>query len=126
MVEIRRKSPVAANWAAARMERAERTKTEGYVYFIACGPFIKIGYSFDHPRRRLDEMLTGNPVQAEKRLARLIAYRLGDGVLSEGQVARIIEVDRRDVRQMRDECTACLDARPLTGVWGGAAEAVGT
>jgi hypothetical protein len=57
-------------------------------------------------------------VRAEKRLARLVAYCLGDGVLTEGQIARIIEADRLDVRAMRDDGRACLEARPLGGAWG--------
>jgi hypothetical protein len=55
------------------------------------------------------------------RLARLVAYCLADGVLTEGQVARILEEDRLEVRRLRDEGLACLANRPLSGAWGGAA-----
>lgn len=60
-------------------------------------------------------------VRAEKRLARLVAYCLGDGVLTEGQISRIIAADRLEVREIRDEGNACLAARPLDGAWGTAA-----
>ncbi len=59
-------------------------------------------------------------VKDEKRLARLIAVCLNDGLLSEGQVAKIIEADRIDVRKRCDEGMMCLSYRPLLGEWGAA------
>lgn len=59
-------------------------------------------------------------VKDEKRLARLIAVCLNDGLLSEGQVAKIIEADRINVRERCDEGMMCLSYRPLLGEWGAA------
>lgn len=59
-------------------------------------------------------------VRDEKRLARLVAVALNDGLLSEGQVAKIIEADRVRVRELRDEGMFCLSYRPLLGAWGSA------
>lgn len=49
----------------ARMERSARAREEGFVYFIACGPYIKIGHSQDHPRERMRAMATYNPFPIE-------------------------------------------------------------
>lgn len=59
-------------------------------------------------------------VKDEKRLARLVAVLLNDGLLSEGQVSKIIEMDRLEVRRYRDEGMMCLSYRPLLGEWGAA------
>jgi DNA invertase Pin-like site-specific DNA recombinase len=59
-------------------------------------------------------------VRDEKRLARMIAVALNDGLLSEGQVAKIAEMDRIEVRRYRDEGMMCLSYRPLLGDWGAA------
>ena len=39
----------------------DKSQTEGYVYFIACGRYVKVGYSSVHPRRRLVAMRVLNP-----------------------------------------------------------------
>lgn len=54
------------------------------------------------------------------RLARLVAVLIDDGVLTEGQLAGILEVDRLDVRVLRDDGVVCLEYRPVLGAWGGA------
>lgn len=59
-------------------------------------------------------------VRDEKRLARLVAVCLNDGLLTEGQVSKIIEADRLRVREVRDEGMMCLSYRPLLGEWGAA------
>lgn len=59
-------------------------------------------------------------VKDEKRLARLVAVCLNEGLLSEGQMAKIIEDDRISVRKRRDEGMMCLSYRPLLGEWGAA------
>ncbi len=38
-----------------------KSETEGYVYFIACGRYVKAGYSSVHPKRRLVAMRILNP-----------------------------------------------------------------
>ena len=59
-------------------------------------------------------------VRDEKRLARLVAVCLNDGLLTAGQVSKIIEADRLRVREVRDEGMMCLSYRPLLGEWGAA------
>lgn len=51
---------------------------------------------------------------------RLVAVCLNDGLLTEGQVSKIIEADRLRVREVRDEGMMCLSYRPLLGEWGAA------
>lgn len=41
--------------------REPKSATEGYVYFIACGRYVKVGYSSVHPKRRLTAMRILNP-----------------------------------------------------------------
>lgn len=53
--------------------------TQGFVYFVACGPYIKIGYSF-WPRDRVRRMATNNPYDCE-----LIGLLTG-GTILEGQI----------------------------------------
>lgn len=60
-------------------------------------------------------------IRAELRLARLVAYCLADGLMTEGQLCKVIEADRLAIREMRDDGLASLTYRPLTGVWGSAA-----
>ena len=60
-------------------------------------------------------------VRSDVQLARMIAYCLADGLLSEGQVAKIIEMDRLKIRRLRDDGLAALSYRPLKGEWGAAA-----
>ena len=57
-------------------------------------------------------------VRDEMRLARLVAVVAGEGMLSEGQLAKILELDRVAVRRLEDEGLTCLSYRPLTGDWG--------
>jgi len=52
------------------------------------------------------------------RLARLAAVLHGDGVLTEAQIARIIDVDLVRIRSIVDEGHASLTYRPLQGAWG--------
>lgn len=59
-------------------------------------------------------------IRDDRRLARFVAVALNDGLLSEGQVAKIIELDRLAVRRLRDEGMVCLSYRPLLGEWGSA------
>ena len=76
------------------------------------------GHNSSYSRSPVD---LSEAVASDMRLARLVAYCLADGVMTEGQVARVIEVDRLGVRHLRDDGLACLTYRPLTGAWGGAA-----
>ena len=46
---------------------------EGYVYFITDGEYIKIGYTKNHPKKRLKQLNTGN----DKKLF-LLGYILGN------------------------------------------------
>jgi len=59
-------------------------------------------------------------VRPDTRLGRIVALLLDDEVLSEGQIARVIECDRLEVRRIADEGAASLRYRPLTGEWGAA------
>jgi hypothetical protein len=52
------------------------------------------------------------------RLARLAAVLHGDGMLTEAQIARVIDVDLVRVRGIIDEGHASLTYRPLQGGWG--------
>lgn len=54
----------------------------------------------------------------EMRLARLVAVVAGEGMLSEGQLAKILELDRVAVRRLEDEGLTCLSYRPIPGDWG--------
>lgn len=45
----------------ARIERDARARVSGFVYFIACGAYVKIGHSLDHPRNRMRAVATMNP-----------------------------------------------------------------
>ena len=60
-------------------------------------------------------------IRSDVRLARLVAYCLADGLMTEGQVSKVIEIDRLGVRYLRDDGLAALTYRPLKGEWGGAA-----
>lgn len=45
--------------------RRERTKGPGYIYFVQapdCGP-VKIGFTTGHPKRRLETLQCGSPVE---------------------------------------------------------------
>lgn len=44
----------------AGVEATSAAQTEGFVYFIACGPYVKIGYSYS-PLERAASMATNNP-----------------------------------------------------------------
>lgn len=59
--------------------------------------------------------------ESDQKLARLVAYCLADGLMSEGQVSKVIEAERLQVRKLRDDGLAALTYRPLTGAWGAAA-----
>lgn len=101
-----KKSP--AEIRAAR-QRAWETRRKKY------GPR---GHNSSYSRSPVDLSFA---VQSDLRLARLVAYCLADGLLTEGQVARVIEMDRLGVRYLRDDGLAALTYRPLTGAWGSAA-----
>ena len=49
------------DWLTAKILREPKSATEGYVYFIACGGYVKVGYSSVHPKRRLVAMRILNP-----------------------------------------------------------------
>jgi hypothetical protein len=47
------------------MRVRSKIKGQGYIYFIQapdCGP-VKIGFTTDHPKRRLTQLQTGSPVE---------------------------------------------------------------
>lgn len=52
----------------ARLEATERSRTEGFVYFVECAGYVKIGYSMD-PRRRALSYGVMNPLEC-----RLLGY----------------------------------------------------
>lgn len=54
-----------AEWAMV-MGRERRSADVGpFVYFIRCGDFIKIGWTQNHPRRRLGRLQTGSPLRMQ-------------------------------------------------------------
>lgn len=88
--------------ASAARQRSWETRRAKY------GPAGHAGY-YSRPATRPDT-----------RLGRLVALLIDDEILTEGQVARIIECDRIAVRRIADEGAASLRYRPLTGDWGAA------
>lgn len=44
----------------ARGDRVLKQKSEGYVYFVQCDAFVKIGHSLE-PRRRIGHIATNSP-----------------------------------------------------------------
>lgn len=52
-----------------------------------------------------------------KPLARLVAFVWGAGILSEGQIAKVIERDIVGVRELRDDGRDDLEVHPPKGVW---------
>lgn len=73
------------------------------------------GHNSTYSRSTVD---LSTAVRDRVRLARLAAVLHGDDMLSEGQIARIIDVDRVQVRTLVDEGHASLTYRPLQGAWG--------
>lgn len=56
----------------------------------------------------------------EHALSRLIAVLIFDDVASEGQIARVTNIDRLSVRKLRDDGRASLEQHPIDGAWGSA------
>lgn len=75
----------------------------------------KSGHNSTYSRSTVD---LSTAVADRVRLARLAAVLHGDGVLTEAQIARIIDVDIVRVRGIVDEGHASLTYRPLQGAWG--------
>lgn len=50
-------------------------------------------------------------------LARLVAFVWGGGVLSEGQIAKVLQTDIVSVRELRDEGRDNLEVHPPKGEW---------
>ena len=65
----------------ARQISEERQQTEGYVYFVRCGEYIKIGYTSD-PNTRMSKFRTNNPYVCE-----LVAIMKG-GRIREAEIQR--------------------------------------
>jgi len=63
------------------MAAKQRAKTMGFIYFVECAGFVKIGHSMK-PRRRVLAMQVSNPLQC-----RLLGYMKG-GTNAEGKIHR--------------------------------------
>ena len=57
-------------------------------------------------------------VRQRRMLARLVAYVHGADLLTEGQIARVLDTHRLDVRELEDAGREVLDQSPISGHWG--------
>ncbi|MBK9080191.1 MAG: hypothetical protein WBP38_00405 [Hyphomicrobium sp.] len=55
---------------------------------------------------------------AEQQLARLVAFCSETELLSEGQLARVLDIDRVELRRLRDDGIDHMRRYPLGGEWG--------
>lgn len=61
---------------------------------------------------------SADAILQRRRLARLVAVVHAHGMLSEGQIARVLGVGRVEVREIEDIGRDDLHAQPLDGAWG--------
>jgi hypothetical protein len=50
-----------SDFIAGKCDRYLNYYMDGLVYFIACGQYVKVGFTSQHVRFRLSAMMTGNP-----------------------------------------------------------------
>lgn len=98
----------------ASVHAKEASRTRGFVYFVACGQYLKIGYSHD-PRDRVRRMATNNPYDCE-----LVGLLVG-GTDLEGEIhGRFRHLHfRNEWFHLTDELLSAVSA--LCGDWRGLA-----
>lgn len=98
-----------------KLSKAEISEARQRSWVTRRAKYGKSGHASTYTRSTVDLSWA---VQDRVRLARLAAVLHADGVLSEGQLSRILDVDRVQVRSIVDEGHASLTWRPLQGEWG--------
>lgn len=73
----------------ARQMSEERQQTEGYIYFVQCGEFVKIGYTAN-PNSRMSKFKTNNPYEC-----RLVALIDGGKIIEAQMHERFAEFHHR-------------------------------
>lgn len=59
-----------------------------------------------------------DPLRQRRQLSRITFYCWSTGLLSEGQIARILAADRVEVRGLCDDGREEFEAAPMDGHWG--------
>ena len=106
----RRPRPILPALAATMLAalRGAATQEGSFVYFVQCGEFVKIGYTFD-PRSRLDALLSGTPHDID--LIKLIA----GGLAAERALHRCLSAFRHRREWFRLEPQLLQAIRALPG-----------
>jgi len=79
-IESQQESPTVVS-PYLTLSAKQRARTMGYIYFVECAGFVKIGHSM-RPKRRVLAMQVSNPLQC-----RLLGYMRG-GTDAEGKIHR--------------------------------------